>query len=543
MIMGAERLFLVGLSGSGKSTVGRMVAERLGWDFVDTDTLVMEISGRTIPELFREGGEALFREYEVRALREAAERHRVVVSTGGGAPTTPEGRRIIASGYSVWLVVDPDEAVRRLEANPGTEERPLLGDRPAERLRALLEQRRPFYAECDGSVDVNALSPAQVATEVIRLMAEARPHLDLSPSATIPGLVAMVRTPSQAYPVIVRNGALADVGAICRQVGLRGRAFVLSDEHVAPLFGPALERSLRDAGFDTGRYAIPAGEQHKTLATVAKVYDWLLESRVERSDFVVCLGGGVTTDLGGFAAATCLRGIAFVHVPTTLLAMADAAIGGKTGVDHPRGKNLIGAFAQPSAVVIDPAVLERLPERELRAGMAEVIKHGLILDEPLVHDLERAETLPAMLTPDLIARSVAVKARVVSADERELGQRMLLNYGHTVGHAIEAVTGYDQYLHGEAVAIGMHAAGRIAVQMEMLDPPGLDRQQRLIAACGLPDTAPGLDAAAIIEATGSDKKVRGGAVHWVLLEAIGRAVTRNDVPEGIVRDAVAAVTS
>lgn len=541
--MAAERLFLVGLSGSGKSTVGRIVAERLGWEFVDTDTLVMELSGRTIPELFREGGEPLFREYELRALRQAAERHRVVVSTGGGAPTTPEGRRIIASGYSVWLVVDPDEAARRLQANPGTEERPLLGDRPAERLRALLEQRRAAYAECDGSVDVNHLSPAQVATEVIRLMAEARPHLDLGASATIPGLAAVVRTASLSYPVVVRVGALGDVGAICRQAGLTGRAFVLSDDHVAPLFASPVEQALRAAGFQTNAFTIPAGEQHKTLATVERVYDWLLGARVERTDFMVCLGGGVTTDLGGFAAATCLRGIRFVHVPTTLLAMADAAIGGKTSVDHQRGKNMIGAFAQPSAVIIDPAVLEQLPQRDLQAGMAEVIKHGFILDEPLVHDLERAGTLKAMLTSDLIARSVAIKARVVSADERESGQRMLLNYGHTVGHAIEAVTGYEQYRHGEAVAVGMHAAGRIAVQLGMLDPAALDRQQRLIAACGLPSIAKGVDPAAVIEATRGDKKVRGGAVRWVLLEAIGRAVTRNDVPDAVVREAVAAVTS
>lgn len=541
--MGADRLFLVGLSGSGKSTVGGLVAERLGWDFVDTDRAIVELSGRTIPELFRDGGETLFREYEVRALQAVAERHRIVVATGGGAPTTPEGRRIIASGYSVWLVVEPEEAARRLEANPEAEERPLLGERPVERLRALLDQRRPFYAECDGSVDVSELSPAQVATEVIRLMAEARPHFDLSPSATIPGLAAMVRTASQSYPVVVRNGAIEAVGAICRQAGLTGRAFLLSDEHVAPLFAPVVERSLRDAGFGTSAFTIPAGEQHKVLATVERVYDWLLEARVERSDFMVCLGGGVTTDLGGFAAATCLRGISFVHVPTTLLAMADAAIGGKTGVDHPRGKNLIGAFAQPSAVIIDPTVLERLPERELRAGMAEVIKHGFILDEPLVHDLEQAGTMEAMLTPDLIARSVAIKARVVSADEREAGQRTLLNYGHTVAHAIEAVTAYARYLHGEAVAIGMHTAGRIALQLEMLDSAGLDRQQRLIAACGLPERAPGLDAAAILDATRSDKKVRGGTVRWVLLEAIGRAVTRDDVPEAVVREAVAAVTS
>jgi 3-dehydroquinate synthase len=270
----------------------------------------------------------------------------------------------------------------------------------------------------------------------------------------------------------------------------------------------------------------------------------LLQRKVERSDFVVCMGGGVVTDLAGFAAATVLRGIPFVHVPTTLLGMLDAAIGGKTGVDHPLGKNMVGAFAQPKAVVIDPAVLETLPDRQRRAGWAEAIKHGCILDEQFVCDLEAAAADPrSMLSADLIGRSVAIKAAIVSEDEREQGRRTLLNYGHTVGHAIEAVTGYSTYLHGEGVAIGMRAAGLIAVELGALDRTDFERQQTLIRACGLPEHAPDVPVQATIDAMSRDKKVRGGAIQWVLLDRIGHALVRDAVPEEVARRAVETVLS
>jgi 3-dehydroquinate synthetase len=223
--------------------------------------------------------------------------------------------------------------------------------------------------------------------------------------------------------------------------------------------------------------------------------------------------------------------------------MADAAIGGKTGIDHPRGKNLIGAFAQPRAVVIDPLLLRTLPDRQLRNGWAELLKHGFILDEPLVRDLEAASVDgPPLTSADLIARSVAIKAAIVSEDERESGRRTLLNYGHTVGHAIEAVTGYRAYLHGEAVAIGMRAAGIIAAELGLLPPAELERQQALIRRFGLPEAAPGLDPRAVFDATLVDKKVRAGAIRWVLLERIGQAVVRQGVPDAVVHYAIETVT-
>jgi shikimate kinase/3-dehydroquinate synthase len=552
--MTPRRIFLIGLSGAGKSTVGKLLASRLGWEFADSDAAVESAAARSIPEIFREEGEGSFRAREAGALAELAGREAVVVATGGGAPTTEAARRAMGTGFVVWLAVSPETAARRLQENPETEMRPLLEGDTAGRLDALLAARLDYYQRADASIDVDALSPEQAAAEIEQLWHEWRTHptpgherFFTPENADRPGghrldVAAVVRTPRTSYPVVVQDGALDLLGSVCRDEGLSGRAFVVTDEQIGPLFATRALASLRDSGYACESFSIPTGEEHKTLTTLSSVFDWLLASRVERSDFAVCLGGGVVTDLAGFAAATVLRGIDFVHVPTSLLAMVDASIGGKTGVDHARGKNMIGAFAQPRAVIIDPALLATLPERHLRNGWAEVIKHGVILDEALCRELEAVAGDPrSMMSARLIGWSAAIKAGVVSEDEREAGRRTLLNYGHTIGHAIESITGYSSVLHGEAVAIGMRAAGLIAAGMGLLSADALERQQKLIRAAGLPESAPGVSVDAVLDATLSDKKVRGGEVRWVLLEGIGHAVVRSGVPVDAVRRAVETV--
>ena len=564
--MTARRIFLIGLSGSGKSTVGRILAERLSWGFADSDREIESANDVAVADIFRDQGESAFRGYEAPALEQLATHDPIVVATGGGAPTNERSRRAMGSGFVVWLVASPERAAERLAANPETEERPLIGGDTLGRLRALNEERLDLYRRADAAVDVDALSPEMVAGEIANLWEEWRAHPATAGErfyreddgstlgAVRPGVgrrglsdvhvAAVVRTATATYPVIVENAALAELGGICRDLGLNGRAFVVTDAAVGPLYGPRVSAALSAAGFETQEFPLPVGEDQKNLATVSRVYDWLIGNRVERRDFVVCLGGGVVTDLGGFAAATCLRGIDFVHVPTSLLGMVDASVGGKTGVDHPRGKNMIGAFAQPRAVVIDPLVLRTLPDRQLRNGWAEVIKHAFILDETLMRDLE-TETMDgaALMSAEIIGRSVSIKAEVVSEDEREAERRTLLNYGHTVGHAIEAVTGYTRFLHGEAVAVGMRASGLMSVELGLLSEDGFARQQRLIRACGLPETAPGLDVDSVIDATLLDKKVSAGKVRWVLLERLGKAVLRDGVPDDVVRRAVAAVVA
>jgi len=351
-----------------------------------------------------------------------------------------------------------------------------------------------------------------------------------------------VTTAGGSYDVIVAHDALEHLPELLRALDLRGALWLISDDAVYPRYGPGIEARLCAAGFAVRGVTVPAGEASKDLATATRLYDWLIGGSVERRDAVLALGGGVVGDLAGFVAATVLRGIALVQLPTTLLAMVDSAVGGKTGVNHPLGKNLIGAFHQPRLVLADTATLATLPPRELRAGWAEVIKHAMIRDAGLFTALE--ETGPAVqgeVLADLIRRAVSVKIDVVNIDERETGERMLLNYGHTLGHAIEAAAGYGELLHGEAVAIGMRLEAQIACRLGMIDATVVARQGALLTSYGLPATVPpGITVDDLIERTLRDKKVRAGRVRWALPAAIGAAAVRDDVPETLVREVLAA---
>lgn len=357
----------------------------------------------------------------------------------------------------------------------------------------------------------------------------------------------IVNTATTNYPVVVAAGALETLPARLEALGLRGTLWLVSDSAVFPHYGAALESRLRDAGYTVHSHVVPSGEASKSQEHLWQIYTWMISGNVERRDTVLALGGGVVGDLAGFAAASVLRGIALVQLPTTLLAMVDAAIGGKTGINHPLGKNLIGAFHQPRLVLSDTRTLRSLPQRELCAGWAEVIKHGVIRDAGLFELLEHHandfapdqtnEHAHLDIRNAIIRRAAAVKVAVVSADEREQGERITLNYGHTIGHALESATGYGTLLHGEAVAIGMHAAARIAAALEILSPEAVERQQRLLHAYNLPTAFPAhVDAEHILALTLRDKKVQRKRVRWILPTAIGTVVVRDDVPEPVVRE-------
>ncbi len=359
-------------------------------------------------------------------------------------------------------------------------------------------------------------------------------------------LAAVVNTTQGSYRVIVGRDVIDDLGFELQKTGLQGRAFLVADEVMFPNPTRRAQEALERGGYETHLLALEIGEANKNLETVQVVYDWLADLRVDRGDIVVAMGGGVTGDLVGFAAATWLRGVAVVHVPTSLAAMVDSSIGGKTGVNIPKGKNLLGAFHQPKLVLQDVGHLDSLPDREMSAGWAEAVKHGLILDAQLLDTFERLAPQMRALEDDepveAIRRSVAIKGEIVSADEFETGDhRILLNYGHTIGHAIEKVSGYGTYLHGEAVAVGMMAAVGIAERLGMIDTELVDRQRRVLESYDLPVRASNLDVDDLIEATKSDKKSRGGTIRWVLLEGPGKATTRRDVPEDVVREAVQAI--
>ncbi|MEO0374972.1 MAG: 3-dehydroquinate synthase, partial [Cyanobacteria bacterium P01_A01_bin.17] len=336
-----------------------------------------------------------------------------------------------------------------------------------------------------------------------------------------------VPLPQQAYSVAIAS-PLSDIGSLLtnpeiQTAKLGHKMLVVSNPQIWKHYGQTVVDSLQKAGFDVTHCILPAGERYKTPKSVQKIYDHALAQRLERSSTLVALGGGVIGDMTGFAAATWLRGISVVQIPTSLLAMVDAAIGGKTGVNHPQGKNLIGAFHQPRMVLVDPNTLATLPRRELRAGMAEVIKYGVIWDRELFEELESCDRIDQLrsLAPELLTKilthSCQAKADVVSKDEKEGGLRAILNYGHTIGHAIESLTHYRTFKHGEAVALGMIAAGHIAVELDLWSTEDLERQQQLIVKAGLPtqlpDDFPSADVADLLL---TDKKVKDGKVRFIL---------------------------
>jgi 3-dehydroquinate synthase len=338
----------------------------------------------------------------------------------------------------------------------------------------------------------------------------------------------------RAYPIHIGKGLLARVANLL-DVAAERRFVVITNAVVAAHHLAALKTALRSRGAHVDVVLLPDGEAHKNLATLADLLTRMLELRVERSTTVIAFGGGVIGDIAGFAAAICQRGLPFVQVPTTLLAQVDSSVGGKTGINHPLGKNMIGAFWQPRAVVIDTDCLKTLPPRELSAGLAEVIKHGAIRDAEffawLETNMSRLIVRDADALTHAIHRSCEIKAEIVSADERESGERALLNFGHTFGHAIEASQGYGAWLHGEAVAAGMVCAARLSERVCGFDAAQTARLANLIAAAKLPIAPPRMPTSRWVELMLHDKKVERGALRFVLLEALGRAVIRSDVPE------------
>lgn len=360
-------------------------------------------------------------------------------------------------------------------------------------------------------------------------------------------LAATVHHSGGSYPVVAGWGIIDRLGEKLIELGVISPAYIITDENVMGLHGRAAQRSLQRSGIAAHCFIIPPGEASKSFQLAQHIYEWLVGLKAERGQSIIALGGGVVGDLAGFVASTFLRGVPFIQVPTSMAAMVDASIGGKVAVNLPQAKNLVGAFYQPRAVLADVRTLSTLGRRELAEGWAEAIKHGLILDADLL-DLfeEHAEALMAV-EPDIssrvIRRSMAIKAGVVSQDEREtLGIRILLNYGHTIGHALESATDYGRFMHGEGVSVGMMGAARMAQQLGMIPRELVDRQQALLQRFGLPTRASGVSVEQIRQALFLDKKVQSGTNRWVLLEAVGRAVVRQDVPGELVQATLAELT-
>jgi shikimate kinase/3-dehydroquinate synthase len=539
------RVIITGPSGAGKTTVGVELARLLGWSFVDLDDTISASAGRSVAAIFAEDGEDGWRFRETAALRLALQAERVVIATGAGIVERPENRALAAEAraWTLALDVSPEVALDRIRTQAGAlgisigELRPMLaGPEPLARLCALHARRAPFYLLADDVVRANDVMPDQIAARALAgLVVAGRRAADEAKAYTC-HIAA-----GAGYEVITGWDALASLPNHLSARKLPARLSIVTDASVGALYAEPLIRQLRRAGFEPETYTIPAGEESKSRASLDAIHDWLAERRAERGEALLALGGGVVGDLAGFAAATWLRGVPLIQLPTSLLAQVDASIGGKVAIDHPRGKNLIGAFYQPSLVVADTATLLTLPDRQRIEGWAEVIKHGVALDQDYFVAIERdVEALltvrPAEITA-IIARSVAIKGAITSGDERERegGRRALLNFGHTLGHAIETVTGYRTWLHGEAVSMGMVFAARLGVRLGVTPVDVAERLESLLSRFGLPTRLNGLSASDLLGATLWDKKARGGQVRWVLLTALGSATLYGSVPEDALR--------
>ena len=563
--IGDWNVYLVGFSGSGKSAIGRRLARRLRRQHLDMDDEIAARAGSQIPEIFRREGESGFRARERALMEEISGRKRLIVSTGGGVPLDPDNRTTMArSGVVVCLEAKPEFLFGRLKRHLGNESkgqvRPLLeGEEPKKRIEALKEYRQRFYATADWTVHTDDLTTDEVVREVIRGVRYGQRKFErkMQTATVFPpmgtrgreadapycrdmGASFVVETPGGRYPVFVGWGNLSEVGQRMRNLGLSGKAALIADAGVFDIHGEKALGSLNSAGFEASAYSVPSGERSKSEEALSRMYDWMVEQRLERGSAVVALGGGVAGDLAGYAAATFLRGVPLVHAPTSLLAMTDSAIGGKVAINHPRAKNLIGAFYQPRLVLSDVETLGTLPPRELASGWAETIKHGMIMDPDLLdmleRDIDRVLALDPEVTTEIVERSSGLKGRVVGGDEREAGWRMILNFGHTIGHALEAATEYGELLHGEAVSIGMIGAARLSQKHAGLGEEVVARLSRVLKEFGLPTSIRELDPERLIEAMFLDKKVRGKAIRWILLEDVGRPVIRDDIPMESVRE-------
>ncbi|MBC3870470.1 bifunctional shikimate kinase/3-dehydroquinate synthase AroKB [Undibacterium oligocarboniphilum] len=518
--------------GSGKTTVGRALARKLNKRFIDSDHEIEARTGVSIPVIFEIEGEASFRQREADVIRELTAQDGIVLATGGGAVLNAESRRYLQErGTVIYLRAGIQSILQRTRNDKN---RPLLRTAdPRKKLEELESQRHPLYQEIAHLVIETGRPNVQHLIQNIldKLPGNAShgtpaKHKQLMSSENQTYQVLHVDLGERSYPISIGEELLNNTGLLTQQIKGK-RIVVVTNTVVAPLYLAALTARLTNAGKVCSAVILPDGEEHKIWNSLMMIFDHLLEQKCDRKTTLLALGGGVIGDMTGFAAATYMRGVPFVQVPTTLLSQVDSSVGGKTGINHPLGKNMIGAFYQPQAVIADISSLKTLPDKELSAGLAEVIKHGAIIDPVFFDWLE--QSMPRLRARDpqalshAVIRSCEIKADVVRQDEREGGLRAILNFGHTFGHAIESGLGYGAWLHGEAVGCGMVMAAELSCRLGYIDDVVKTRIRKLVEAAGLPVVAPDLGEQRWLELMEVDKKNEGGQIKFILLKPLGTA--------------------
>jgi 3-dehydroquinate synthase len=524
--------------GTGKSEVGKLLARELSIGFIDTDEEIEKRSGTSIPDIFRNKGEEYFRHLETKELERVINlADNLVVATGGGIVISSYNRKIIKEQtIPILLKASPEVIYERVKDS----NRPLLEVvNPLDKIKKLLNERSLYYNEFELQIETDHREPEEIVREITGIINELNRFVKGRVTMEPRKLVIDIKEKRKQYPILIGCNIINQLAQKVTEIYNGDKILIVTDDNVRELYGEKVFSNLTSKGYEVSLFSIIPGEKSKSYQSLLKGHDILVENNFKRNNLIIALGGGVVGDLAGFMAATYMRGIPFIQIPTTLLSQVDSSVGGKTAINHDAGKNLIGAFYQPLMVLIDPGFLKTLPVRELKTGLVEVIKHGFIADPEMVEFLlenrEDIYRINEQALTYLIENSCKIKSAIVSKDEKEKGQRALLNFGHTIGHALEAVTAYQRYNHGEAVAIGMVGAARLSKELGYLSAGELAIIEKTISLYNLPLTYQyGEKVAEVFERLFFDKKVRDKTVRWVLLDKIGQAFIEEGIEYSLV---------
>jgi len=521
-----NNIVLIGFMGTGKTTVGMLLSERLNFQFIDTDKLIEDETKKTINQIFKEDGEEAFRTLEKDIIKRVCLMKNTVISTGGGIVLHTENlKKLSESGMVVCLKSNAKTILERTSADSS---RPLLvGDNPLTLITERLNSRKALYMG-ELNLDTSNLSPEEATDRILAYR-----------KANAPAEAIRLNAPSGSYDILVGGNIFHTLSDVIKPITGKGSFLLVTSDYVATLWGEKALQLLNEKGMNGTLVTIPDGEIYKSYESAMKIYTAALENKLDRASTIIAVGGGVIGDLAGFVASTYMRGIKVIQIPTTLLAQVDSSIGGKTAINHPNGKNMIGTFHQPSLVFSDTSVLTTLSKEEFINGLAEVIKYGVILDKELFEFLE--QNVEKLLDFDqntlnyVVKKCSFLKKTIVEKDEKESGIRALLNYGHTIGHGIEAAGNYTAYRHGEAVAIGMELAGALALSKGLFSKEAYIRQNSLLKAYGLPTEFANIDKEMVFQALITDKKNENGKLRMILPYEIGSARLNDSVTFGDIR--------
>ena len=510
-------IFLYGPPGSGKSSVGRKLAEGLGLEFYDLDVEITRQAGVEITAIFNSEGESGFRKREAEALQKTLAKGSGVVALGGGALLDGENRsRVANAGVVLCLNAPVDSLIERLRVDG--DDRPLLKGDLEERIHHLIEDRTEHYKSFHHQLNTDLISPSEAAQEAEVLLGAFR-----------------VRGMGSGYDVRARAGLLKLIGNFIHRMDVHGPITLVTDETVGETYAAVVIAHLQKNDLKAEEFRFPPGERQKSLETASEIWEFFTQSGVERKSLIIALGGGVVGDLAGFAAATYLRGVPWLSLPTSLLAMVDSSLGGKTGINLAAGKNLVGSFYAPEAVLADLDTLRTLPEIEMRNGLAEVVKHGVIADPVLFEICEGGELSSGQRMNEMVRRAMAVKIRIIQLDPYEGGMRESLNFGHTIGHAVEKASDFT-IRHGEAIAIGMVAEARISEELGCSNGGLEDRLRVTLSRIGLPvEIPPSLDRTRLLDTMQFDKKRHSGVLRFSLPISIGQVKSGIEVNPEVVQ--------